>query len=78
MEGGGGGGADSIPNQEAMIPHTLETRKKKKKINKQCNTFNEDFKMVHIKKQTNKKRPMRKKSKAKISKATLYTGDCES
>ena len=31
-----------------------------------------------LKKQTNIKKLIRKKSKAKISKATPYTGDCES
>ena len=45
-----GGGAGSIPGQEAKIPRASWPKSRNIKQKQCCNKFNKDLKMVHIKK----------------------------
>ena len=49
-----------VPGQGARIPHTLWQRNQNIKQKQHCNEFNEDLRMVHIKKK--KKREKLKKN----------------
>ena len=40
----------STPGQTAKTPHTSQPKNQNRKQKQYCNTFNKDFKMVHIKK----------------------------
>ena len=53
------GAAGSIPGWEVKSPHASRPKKRKRNIKQKqyCNKFNKDFKIIHIKKNNNKKQP---------------------